>query len=181
MLNRLEIRNFKSIRNAQLDLRALNVVIGPNGAGKSNLIGAFRLLDKILQQRLQEYVSRQSGAARILPMGRQSRQICRCNSNIGRNGCSFTLAPSTSDGLFFLREETHFRGDRTPYGGPVLGIGHKEALLPSEAGKPDQRVPYYVMQGVRDWTVYHFHDTSTPARPNRRRMWTTTGSFGLTP
>jgi predicted ATPase len=167
MLNRIEIRNFKSICNTQLDLRRLNVVIGPNGAGKSNLIGAFRLLDEILHQRLQEYVSRQSGAARILHHGAKTSPNLSMRFDFERNGYSFTLAPSTSDGLFFLREETHFRGDYTSDGGPVLGIGHKEALLPGEAGKPAHGVPYFVMQGVHNWTVYHFHDTSDTSPPKQ--------------
>ena len=50
MLDRIEVSNFKSIRSMQLDLLPLNVIIGPNGAGKSNLIGAFRLLEDILQK-----------------------------------------------------------------------------------------------------------------------------------
>jgi|HubBroStandDraft_1064217.scaffolds.fasta_scaffold24718_3 predicted ATPase len=165
MLNRLEIRNFKSIRNAQLDLRALNVVIGPNGAGKSNLIGAFRLLDQIVQERLQEYVARQGGAARMLYYGPKVSSNLAMRFDFEPNGYSFTLAPSTSDSLFFLREETHFRGDYVPDGGPVLGVGHKEAKLPDAARDRPGRVPHHVMQGVRDWVVYHFHDTSETSPP----------------
>lgn len=42
-VNRIEIAGFKSIREAKLDLKPLNVVIGPNGAGKSNFIGVFKV------------------------------------------------------------------------------------------------------------------------------------------
>ncbi len=165
MLNRIEIRNFKSIQNVQLDLRALNVVIGPNGAGKSNLIGAFRLLDQIVQKRLQEYVLRQGGAARMLHYGPKISPNLAMRFDFGRNGYGFSLAPSASDSLFFLREETHFRGDYGPDGGPVLGVGHQEAVLPDAARNGPRRVPHYVMQGVRDWVVYHFHDTSETSPP----------------
>jgi predicted ATPase len=92
----------------QLELRPLNVVIGPNGAGKSNLIGAFRLLDQIVQKRLQEYVLRQSGAARILHYGPKVSRNLAMQFDFGRNGYSFTLAPSTDDNLFFIREELTF-------------------------------------------------------------------------
>ena len=61
MLDRIEIKNFRSIRSVKLELLGLNVVIGPNGAGKSNLIGAFRLLGQIVLKRLQEYVPQQGG------------------------------------------------------------------------------------------------------------------------
>ena len=84
--------------------------------------------------------------------------------DFGRNGYSFTLAPSTSDNLFFIREETHFRGDHTTDGGPLLGVGHQEARLPYAAQQDPGRVPSYVMSGVRNWVVYHFHAPLTPAR-----------------
>jgi predicted ATPase len=165
MLDRIEIRNFKSIRSVQLELLALNVVIGPNGAGKSNLIGAFRLLGQIVQKRLQEYVPQQGGAARILHHGPKISPNLSMRFDFGRNGYSFTLAPSSSDNLFFLREETHFRGNYTPDGGPLLGVGHQEARLPDAALEHPKRVPSYVMRGVRNWVVYHFHDTSDTSPP----------------
>ncbi|HEY1935782.1 MAG TPA: AAA family ATPase [Acetobacteraceae bacterium] len=165
MLERIEIGNFRSIRAAQLELRALNVVIGPNGAGKSNLIGAFRLLDQIIQKRLREYVADHDGAARILHHGPKISPNLSMRFDFGANGYSFTLAPSTSDNLYFLREQTHFRGDYTPEGGSLLGVGHQEAMLPEAARKARKGVAHYVMQGVRDWVVYHFHDTSDTSPP----------------
>ena len=45
MLDRLTVRNYKSIRELEeFELRGLNVLIGPNGAGKSNFISLFRML-----------------------------------------------------------------------------------------------------------------------------------------
>ena len=37
MIERIDIHNYKSIRDADIDLRMLNILIGPNGAGKSTL------------------------------------------------------------------------------------------------------------------------------------------------
>jgi predicted ATPase len=165
MLDRIEIKNFKSIRDVQLELRPLNVVIGPNGAGKSNLISAFRLLGQIVQKRLQEYVRQQGGAARILHHGPKISPKLFMGFDFGRNGYSVTLAPSNDDNLFFLREETHFRGDYATDRGPLLGAGHKEARLPDAAQEGPRRVPWYVMEAVRNWVVYHFHDTSDTSPP----------------
>ena len=36
MIEQLFIENYKSIRNAKIELRNLNVLIGSNGVGKSN-------------------------------------------------------------------------------------------------------------------------------------------------
>lgn len=38
MIEQLFIENYKSIRNAKIELRHLNVLIGFNGVGKSNFI-----------------------------------------------------------------------------------------------------------------------------------------------
>src|SRR6266478_1165542 len=55
-LEKLTIKNFKSIREQTLALGRLNVFIGGNGAGKSNLIEAFRFLREIVNQNLAGYV-----------------------------------------------------------------------------------------------------------------------------
>ncbi|MHA1339247.1 MAG: AAA family ATPase [Promethearchaeota archaeon] len=46
-LKRIEIKNFKSLKDCSIDLSNINIVIGPNGAGKSNFIEVFTLLKKI--------------------------------------------------------------------------------------------------------------------------------------
>ena len=56
-LRRVKIEGFKSIESAELALNDLNVVIGANGSGKSNLIGVFRLLERVLSHNLQVYVA----------------------------------------------------------------------------------------------------------------------------
>ncbi|MFA7606893.1 MAG: AAA family ATPase [Rhodocyclaceae bacterium] len=52
-LRKITIDGFKSIEHAELALGDLNVVIGANGSGKSNLIGVFRLLERVLSHNLQ--------------------------------------------------------------------------------------------------------------------------------
>ena len=49
-LEKLTIKNFKSIREQTLALGRLNVFIGGNGAGKSNLIEVFSFLREIVNQ-----------------------------------------------------------------------------------------------------------------------------------
>jgi predicted ATPase len=166
MLDRIEIENFRSIRDASLDLRALNVVIGPNGAGKSNLIGAFRLLSRILQGRLREYVAQQGGASRVLHHGRKGSSALSMKFNFGSNGYSFTLSPSASDGLFFAREAIH-TSRKGAAAGEVLGVGHQESRLPDDMRAGPGRQSAYIMQVAGTWTAYHFHDTSDASPPKQ--------------
>jgi len=56
-LKKIEIKGFKSIESASVELRDLNVVIGANGAGKSNLIGTFKLLERYADGLLRVHVA----------------------------------------------------------------------------------------------------------------------------
>jgi predicted ATPase len=47
MIRNIKIKNFKNFRDAEFDIRPLNIFIGPNGAGKSNL-GNFLLMVSFL-------------------------------------------------------------------------------------------------------------------------------------
>lgn len=61
-ISRLVLRGYKSIAECDLILGRLNILIGANGAGKSNLIGFFRLINRILDQQLQTAVGLAGGA-----------------------------------------------------------------------------------------------------------------------
>jgi len=47
MITRLQVRNFKSLRDIDLELGPLNVLVGPNMSGKSNILDALRFLREI--------------------------------------------------------------------------------------------------------------------------------------
>lgn len=48
MIKRIRVKNFKSLRNVDLELGTRNVLVGPNMSGKSNIIDIFRLLAEIV-------------------------------------------------------------------------------------------------------------------------------------
>ncbi|MBL7117670.1 MAG: AAA family ATPase [Candidatus Syntrophoarchaeum sp.] len=50
-LKKIEIKNFKSLKDCSIDLRGFNVVVGPNASGKTNLVELFKLLRKIYVDR----------------------------------------------------------------------------------------------------------------------------------
>ena len=51
MLTQLSVRNFKSLRDVQVELPSLAVFFGPNAAGKSNLLDAIQTLSWIANAR----------------------------------------------------------------------------------------------------------------------------------
>ncbi|EEB73911.1 AAA family ATPase [Thermococcus sp. AM4] len=50
-LKKLVVKNFKSLRDCEIELNKFNVLIGPNASGKTNLVEVFKLLRKIYLER----------------------------------------------------------------------------------------------------------------------------------
>ena len=76
-IDRIQIHGFKSIRHADIHLNSLNVLIGPNGVGKSNFIGLFKLVNNVIERRLQVYVGTTGGAGSLLHFGRKKTSAIR--------------------------------------------------------------------------------------------------------
>lgn len=69
MLERIVLQGYKSIREADITLRPINVLIGANGAGKSNFIGLFQFMNRVVNRNMQTYVAHSGGADQILHFG----------------------------------------------------------------------------------------------------------------
>ena len=55
-LKKIVIKGYRSIKDASLELKSLNVLIGANGAGKSNFVSFFKMLNEMMANRLQQYI-----------------------------------------------------------------------------------------------------------------------------
>jgi predicted ATPase len=163
-LKRIQIKGFKSIREMDLELRPLNILIGANGAGKTNFISAFQFLNQIVERNLQVYVGRQ-GADALLHFGQKVTSEIFISLYFGQNNYEATLVSSTSDSLIFADERCsyHGQGFSTPYR-VFLGSGHKETLLYEEARRYPRKVAAHVLNALKSWKLYHFHDTSESAK-----------------
>lgn len=160
-LREVKIEGFKSIESAHLALRNLNVVIGANGSGKSNLIGVFRLLERVLSKNLQVFVA--SEPDRFLYHGRKRTPALSLDFTFDQNSYGFKLK-AQRDTLIFEYERVEYSG-YWDYGEPIA-VGHKESKLEEAAKSYRNRIPQHVFPKVRNLVVYHFHDTSdtSPAK-----------------
>jgi len=158
-LKRVTVSGFKSIRDLSLDLGSLNVLIGANGAGKSNFISLFRLLNEVIEGRFQLAVTKGGGADSFLYFGKKRTQSILVKLEFGYNGYECEWVPTATDSLVFASEVGYFYGD--PVKKQKYGSGHLETLLPQFA-KVDL-IPTYVLRSLKEWKVYHFHDTSDSA------------------
>jgi predicted ATPase len=64
-LSRLEIQNYKSLRDVAIEPGPLSVFVGPNGAGKSNLADAIDFLGDVYRWGLEQAVARKGGYENI--------------------------------------------------------------------------------------------------------------------
>lgn len=160
-LRKVRIEGFKSIAKSELELGDLNVVIGANGSGKSNLIGVFRLLDRVLSRNLQLYVASQPD--RLLHHGRKVTPSLSLDFEFENNTYGIRLK-AAQDTLIFESESVAYNGNFS-YGEPIA-IGHKESQLEEAVTSHRNRIPQYVFPKVKNLVVYHFHDTSdsSPAK-----------------
>lgn len=160
-LRKVKIEGFKSIESTELLLGDLNVVIGANGSGKSNLIGVFRLLERVLSHNLQMYVA--SEPDRLLHHGRKKTAALSLDFAFDKNSYGFKLK-AAQDTMIFEYEKVDYSG-YWEYGEPIA-VGHKESKLEEAAQSYHNKIPKHVFPKVRNLVVYHFHDTSdtSPAK-----------------
>lgn len=159
-LKKIILKGFKSIRELELELRPLNVLIGSNGAGKSNFIGAFKLLNEMVEGNFQNTIARSGGAGTFLHFGGKITERIEVELRFGNNGYFCVWAPAADDSLYFEKEQSLFWGDSVSRYPKSLGAGHKESNLPKDVSN----ITSYVLPALKSWKVYHFHDTSDTAK-----------------
>lgn len=165
-ISSLTVNGYKSIRELQnFHFSNLNILIGANGAGKSNFISLFRMLNAMYEQQLQLYVQKQGGPDALLHFGRKETEKIHAEFYFGSNGYKFNLIPTNDNRLIFEKEIGYYESsiycskyDRT------LGYGHEESKL-KEA--QDSFSPY-IRNALKNWRVYHFHDTSETAKVKQK-------------
>eukprot|EP01037_Dinobryon_pediforme_P024428 gene24428-26220_t len=157
-ISKLVLRGYKSIAECNLEFGRLNVMIGANGAGKSNLIGFFRLINRILDQQLQNSVGIAGGPDALLHFGSKTTEELAAELYFGNNGYRFQLRPTQDNRMIFFREALWWNvtGEWRPTS------GHFETYTDGQKGKT--AIYAYVVPAMRSWRLYHFHDTGETAQ-----------------
>ena len=86
MIRTLDIRNFKSIIQARVELHPLTVIVGANGSGKSNLIEALDFVGSIPRMGVAGAVQAMGGFANLVP-----KAIAQSKVNSARVGITTSL------------------------------------------------------------------------------------------
>lgn len=168
MINRLEIKGYKSIRQVEIDLSPINILIGANGVGKSNFVSFFELTNKIYEKELENY-SMKKGSEMLLHFGSKiTPEMSGYIEFDHKNGYKFTLEPTENGSLFIQKEQGTFDGKQGVQfyaNGRVsktFGSNLKESEL---KGTNDKRgVGWFVSKYLQSFKIYHFHDTSASSK-----------------
>jgi predicted ATPase len=168
VISKIQIRNFKSIKNLDLELKPINILIGANGVGKSNFISFFKLLNRIYAQRLQEYIGNNIDA--LLYFGRKSSEslggIIEFSRENYKNAFYFILKNQAQSNAGFITELGDYfnkGSNNQDFNSSYLNWDKKiwdknkieSSLLNSDFGRAN-----YLKEYLNEFKIYHFHDTS---------------------
>jgi predicted ATPase len=107
-LKRIHVRNYRSLRNVDLELQPLNLLIGANASGKSNVMDALRFLAQGIQERdFGRAVSSRGNVVQLAWKGAEAESVgltavfenasaIQWTVTIKRQGFDFDLAESLS-------------------------------------------------------------------------------------
>ena len=108
MIEFLEIKGFKSIKETRIKLNPVNILIGSNGSGKSNFISFFKLLKSIANRQLQRFL-KEEDIDKLLYFGRKTTselygKVVFSKKAQHHNAYFFNLAQNNTGGLFIETE-----------------------------------------------------------------------------
>lgn len=160
MITQITIQGYKSIKELDIELAPVNILLGSNGVGKSNFISIFSLLRNIYNRNFQNYVETKGGADSLLHFGKKHTQriyldICFGNIEFENNRNRFILTlEEAQDSLIIKSVDTAYL---------PISIWHEkhfeENVRESDFSSIRSGQAYYVNDYLRDFEVYHFHDT----------------------
>ena len=174
ILTQIEIKGYRSIKDASVDFGPLNVLIGANGAGKSNFISFFKMLNEMMGLRLQEYLARTGRAKSALFFGSKVTHQLEANLMFEHenalNTYSMRLIHAAGDNLIFADESLNSSEIDSSLNPPFrfsFGAGFPESTLADFPKWEDLAVTTSFRQLLSQFRhllsrcrVYHFHDTS---------------------
>lgn len=113
LIGSVEIRGFKSIRNATLPLGPLTVLIGPNGSGKTNTLEIFRFLNRLARGELSTYVKDRGDFESFLHFGPKITEAIGISIKLegGVNWYECELRANDKGSFYFTWEKCGYSGE----------------------------------------------------------------------
>lgn len=149
----IKIKGYKSIKDAHIDLKPINILIGANGSGKSNFISFFEFLNALQDRKLKEYIALRGGADKLLHKGSENNQIIQFDTSFGNkiNGYKATLKLG-DENFIFSDEFLVYNGNN---GRDISNFGTEANIKATDNFRAK-----HVIKHLNSYRKYHFHDTS---------------------
>lgn len=165
MIEQINIKGYKSIKELSLPLQQINIFIGANGAGKSNFISFFKLVNAIYNQQLQSFVM-EEGADSLLYFGRKtteelSFELIFDAEKIGyQNAYRVQLRSRKQGGLYIYKERSGYKRPDEYNFDYIDKINLQETEIATSTQPRDE----YLKRYLSHLQVFHFHDTSATSK-----------------
>lgn len=151
VMDYIHIERFKSIKDAKIDLKSVNILIGANGAGKSNLLSFFEFLNQVYNQTLAQYVSLNGGVEKMLHKGSKTSSSIKSTISFENetNAYSFEITRG-EDNFVFINEGLWYKGKQLD----IAGYKTEAQIKTNDwfRGK-------FIRNHLNGLKKYHFHDT----------------------
>jgi len=162
-LKSVHVKGFKSIKDQNIEIQAMNVLIGQNGAGKSNFINLFKFIRNIIQGHL-KITSQKIGSDVLLFYGSAETEKITISLDFNPNYYEVNLIPARGKDTLIIESELAGYKGSSSYHDPywkAVATAEEESQLSLKA--KNNKVAEYVYDVLKNWRVYHFHDTSESA------------------
>lgn len=163
MIEQIGIYNYKSIREALMPLKKVNILIGENGAGKSNFISFFEMVKAMYDKRLGSYMLSNGGIGAQLYRGKKySKAIRGLIDYNNTNAFFFELRPGVGDKAFIEESGDYYNwteDQQKNYSTWSRAVWDK-AVDESKISESDFYRAIHIQTLLKSFIVYHFHDTS---------------------
>jgi predicted ATPase len=152
-MDSIHIQGYKSIKEATIELRPINILIGGNGSGKSNFLSFFEFLNKLYERNLQEYVALNGGMEKMLHGGLNGAKAISSSIVFSKGISEFSF--NLERGLVsFVFTEEDLR---------YINFHKKVATFDSESYAKraihDQNRTEHMVSQLEDLKKYHLNDT----------------------
>ena len=172
MLKKIIIENFKSFRNAEIDLKNFNVLVGPNASGKSNFLDAIEFISSNIAF---PEIIKEKGGYNTLSFGGVNKHIgFTCEFKLKRDSFEYKFEISNRNNVPQLEYEalrvnkklifeikrdennsffSYVNGEKTPL--HTTTIAERQLPWLVSIGKASQQMKI-AWEYIFSWRVYNF-------------------------
>jgi predicted ATPase len=169
-LETLRLAGWKSIREATIEFRRLNVLVGANGAGKSNLVSFFQLLSDMVGGRLQKSVIQSGGPDALLYRGVKGTKVivaeCKLLADAGHLEYGVNFEPVIPTNHLLLRDE-YLKFPRKTVIDKRTDRHESKLHDQSHLPRPEKELLSEIVALFAGSAGYHFDDTTSTAAVRR--------------